>query len=355
MLEISRRNTFQYFTIFWFVVSLLYFLGLYYISDGETSSRLIDAVVFFLFFLTLGYASKFPTKYISFESSKPLKVFFNHAFASMVVTGIWLELNYLLLFEFANQSKVYYQFFLDTILWRVIIGILIYSVFVIFHYTMLYYESYNEKLERETELKTNIIEAKLRNLRFQINPHFIFNCLNSISSLTISDPAKAREMTILLSDFLRYTLAKSEKRMSKLGDELKNVNLYFEIEKIRFGEKFEYEELVPLAGNVPDNLLNVEIPSMILQPLFENAIKHGVYESIDKVMIKLECARTDDFLRISLQNNFDPEIKNTKGEKVGLKNIRERLRLIYELDNLLSVKSEGNIFKAEIFIPLQRI
>ncbi|MBU2446626.1 MAG: histidine kinase [Bacteroidetes bacterium] len=352
MLEVSRKNTFLYFTIFWFIVSFLYFLGLNYISNGKADSRLIDAFIFFLFFLALGYASKFPTKYISFESSKPLKIFFNHAFASMVVTGIWLKLNYLILFELANQSKVYHQFFLDTILWRVIIGILIYSVFVIFHYTMLYYESYNEKLEREAELKTSIIEAELRNLRFQINPHFIFNCLNSITSLTVSNPDKAREMTIKLSDYLRYTLAKSEKRMSKLGDELKNVNLYFEIEKIRFGEKFEYEELVPLAGNVPDNLLNVEIPSMILQPLSENAIKHGVYESLEKVNIKLNCIREGNYLKITIENNFDPDSKRNDGEGIGLKNIRERLKLIYGIDNLVSVNAKENLFSVTLYVPI---
>lgn len=345
MLEISRRNTFQYFAIFWFTVSLLYFLGLNYISNGETSSRLIDAAVFFLFFLTLGYASKFPTKYISFESNKPLKIFFNHAFASVVVTGIWLELNYLILFELANQSKVYYQFFLDTILWRAIIGILIYSVFVIFHYTMLYYESYNEKLEREAVLKTNIIEAELRNLRFQINPHFIFNSLNSISSLTISDPAKAREMTILLSDFLRYALAKSESNFTNLREELKNVKLYLNIEKIRFGDKFNYSE------NVPDELMGLEIPSMILQPVFENAIKHGVYESLEPIQIRLECQKREEYVSIRIENNYDREASSNKGEGVGLKNIKERLNLIYGSSRLLSIKQEENIYVVEILIP----
>jgi len=345
MLNISRKNTFLYFAIFWFIVSLFYFFGLNYVSTGETVSRLIDAFIFFLFFLALGYASKFPTKYISFESSKPLKIFFNHAIASLVVTGIWLEFNYVVLFELAGQSHEYYTFFIDSILWRSIIGVLIYSVFVIFHYTLLYYESYNEKLERESELKTSIIEAELRNLRFQINPHFIFNSLNSISSLTISDPAKAREMTILLSDFLRYALSKSESNFSSLGEELKNVNLYLNIEKIRFGDKFNYIQIVP------NEVLDFEIPSMILQPIFENAIKHGVYESLEPIQIKLECVKGESHLTIRVENNFESEIKKYKGEGVGLKNIKDRLKLIFGLDGLLSIKKENGKFIVEILIP----
>jgi sensor histidine kinase YesM len=316
-----------------------------YISNGEISSRLIDAIIFFLFFLLLGYVSKFPTKYISFESVKPLKIFFNHAIASFVVTGIWLWLNYSILFEVASQSNDYYKFFSDTILWRTIIGILIYSVFVIFHYTMLYYESYNEKLERESELKTNVVEAELRNLRFQINPHFIFNSLNSISSLTISNPSKASEMTIQLSDFLRYALSKSESNFNTLREELKNINLYLNIEKIRFGDKFSYIQ------NVSDELLDHEIPSMILQPIFENAIKHGVYESLQPIQLKLECVKRDNRLSIRLENNFESESNQNKGEGVGLKNIKDRLKLIYGYDGLLSTKKENNIFVVEIIIP----
>ncbi len=345
MLNISRRNTFLYFTVFWFVVSLIYFFGLGYISNGETASRLIDAITFLLFFLALGFVSKFPTKYISFESTKPLKIFFNHAIASLVVTAIWLELNYLILFELAKQSNEYYRFFIDTILWRAIIGILIYSVFVIFHYTLLYYEGYNEKLERESELKTSIIEAELRNLRFQINPHFIFNSLNSISSLTLTDPSRAREMTIQLSDFLRYALSKTESNFNTLREELKNINLYLNIEKIRFGDKFKYIQ------NVPDEFLDYEIPSMILQPIFENAIKHGVYESLEPIQIKLDCEKKEEHLSIRIENNFEPEVKQNKGEGVGLKNIKDRLKLIYGYDGLLSTQKENNIFIVEIFIP----
>jgi LytS/YehU family sensor histidine kinase len=152
-------------------------------------------------------------------------------------------------------------------------------------------------------------------------------------------------MTIQLSDFLRYALSKSESNFNTLREELKNINLYLNIEKIRFGDKFSYIQ------NVSDELLDHEIPSMILQPIFENAIKHGVYESLQPIQLKLECVKRDNRLSIRLENNFESESNQNKGEGVGLKNIKDRLKLIYGYDGLLSIKKENNIFVVEIIIP----
>lgn len=350
MIGISGKNSFQFFALFWFVVSVFYFIALNLLSNVNFYFKLIDAIIFFIFFLSLGYVAQFPARFISFETNSIPKIFFNHAVASMISTALWLGISYIIVtIPFIEKeildSYRYSTFFNETILWRIIIGMLIYSVFVIYHYTLLYYQSYREKVEHEAKLKTHVVEAELRNLRFQINPHFIFNSLNSISSLTISNPQKAREMTILLSDFLRYALAKSESNFNSIREELKNVNLYLSIEKIRFGDKFNYIQIVPAE------VLDFEIPSMILQPIFENAIKHGVYESLEPIQIKLECEKRAEHLSIRIKNNYDPEISQNKGEGVGLKNIKERLKLIYGLEGLLSTKKEKNLFVVEILIP----
>ena len=97
----------------------------------------------------------------------------------------------------------------------------------------------------------------------------------------------------------------------------------------------------------------LKLPSMILQPLFENAVKHGVYESIDKVVITLKCKPEKEYLAITVVNNFDPESVSAKGEGIGLRNIRSRLKLIYNQDNLLTVKKEKDTFTANIFIPFE--
>jgi len=150
-------------------------------------------------------------------------------------------------------------------------------------------------------MKTLVKEAELKSLKFQINPHFIFNSLNSINSLTMSDPQKAGAMTIKLSDYLRFTLSKNEKQKSKLKEEIDSTKLYLDIEKVRFGDKIEYVE------EIQKKCLDVQVPSMILQPLFENAIKHGVYESLDKVGIKFSCSLNGDYLKVVVENEFDAE------------------------------------------------
>jgi len=152
-------------------------------------------------------------------------------------------------------------------------------------------------------------------------------------------------MTILLSQFLRSTLSKNERQKNKLSEEISNAKLYLDIEKVRFEERLEFVE------DIDKYCSEIEVPSMILQPLLENAVKHGVYESIDKVVIKLTCRQEKDYLRLNVTNNFDPESVSTKGEGIGLKNIKSRLKLIYNQENLLSSRKENNFFIVDIFIP----
>src|SRR4030066_227806 len=130
--------------------------------------------------------------------------------------------------------------------------------------------------------------------------------------------------------------------------ELKNIKLYLEIEKIRFEDKFDFNEEV--APESRDML----VPNMILQPLFENAIKHAVYESLEKVTLKFKSLVQNDFLNISLENNFDSTSENKSGSGIGLKNISERLKLIYGLNNLINVEKTEGIFRVNLYIPLSK-
>lgn len=202
---------------------------------------------------------------------------------------------------------------------------------------------------KEAELKNLITEAELKSLKFQINPHFIFNSLNSMSALTEIDPARAKQMIIKLAEFLRFLLKTNELEKNSLREELKNIRLYLDIERVRFEDKFEYFE------EINDGCDNIQLPTMILQPLFENAIKHAVYETIDKVELKLKCKLQDEFLKIELVNNFDEGAPLKKGAGVGLNNIRERLKLIYQRDDLLNIQSKNGMFNVTLYIPVDKI
>jgi LytS/YehU family sensor histidine kinase len=260
-----------------------------------------------------------------------------------ITSGIWIFSTYFIITSILTGSK---EFMNDTLLWRFIIGVFFYLLIVSLNYILIYYNSFQDKIVKEAELNSLIREAELKSLKYQINPHFIFNSLNSISALTLSQPAQAQAMTIKLSEFMRNTLSKNIKQKNQLSEELRNVRLYLDIEKIRFREKFDVIE------EVSDECEKVEVPNMILQPLVENAIKHGVYESIDKVTIRIKCRQESDYLAIEVENNFDEDAISNRGEGLGLQNIRNRLKLIYNKDNLLSITKERNRFTAKIFIPL---
>ena len=296
--------------------------------------------------MALGLSFWFTVSFNSLENYSTSKVFINHIAAAVITSGLWILIGYYAIINLITGDKVYSDFLLKSLVWRFLIGILFYTVIIAVDYVIIYYNNFQEKLLKEVELKALVKEAELKTLKYQINPHFIFNSLNSISSLTISNPLQAQEMTIKLSSFLRSILSKNEKQKNKLIEEINNAKLYLDIEKVRFAEKFEFVEEIKIECK------EMEVPSMILQPILENAIKHGVYESLDKVTIKLSCGMEKEYFRITIENNFDPESIPRKGEGIGLKNIRNRLKLIYNQENLLTVQKDTNLFKVNIFIPV---
>ena len=308
----------------------------------------VDAVVFNFLIAALGLSFWYSSVYLSIENNQITKVILTHFGGGILISLVWLALGYFAVISLINDTEKFGDFFVKTIKSRFIIGILYYFLLTAFYYIVIYYSGFQERVLKETELKNLVTEAELRSLKFQINPHFIFNSLNSMSALTEIDPKKAKQMIIKLAEFLRYTLANNDRQKNSLNEELKNIKLYLDIEKIRFDDKFIFvEELHEECGKT-------EIPSMILQPLFENAIKHAVYETLDAVTIKLTCTKQDDFLKISLCNNFEGE-SHKKGAGVGLKNIKDRLALIYQQDNLMEIKKENGKFIVNIFIPLKAI
>lgn len=307
-----------------------------------TSDSLLSAFLFGFIAITFWYQCR----YNSLESANILRVLINHALAAALTAAIWLGLIYYLLTRILATSASYLIFLEASLPWRYFIGILLYFVVVAFYYLLIYYQSFHEKLVRESELKSLVKEAELKTLKFQINPHFIFNSLNSINSLILTMPENASEMTVKLADFLRSTLSSNDVPQKPFQEELRTAKLYLDIEKTRFGDKIIYRETVDKA------VLGISVPSMILQPIFENAVKYGVYESLSPVNIRLTSHLEDYTLNIIVENDFDPENITGKGEGVGLKNIKSRLELMYGQPNLLKTTLTENLFRVTINIPI---
>lgn len=328
-----------------FSYALISFLILQFGLNIDFETSVADSLVSAILLCGFTIIWFYPAKYISIEQNKILKVIISHEISAIISSALWILLTYIVMLAVIGFGDKYETFFYNTLLWRFMVGWVLYALAVSFYYLVSYYTESKDRALKESELKNLITQAELKSLKFQINPHFIFNSLNSMSALTEINPPKAKEMIIKLADFLRYILATNEQEKNKLSDELKNIRLYLEIEKIRFEDKFDYTE------EVDDGCSKVEIPNMLLQPLFENVIKHAVYETLDKVHLKLKCGLDERYLKIILENNFDESTKPRKGAGVGLKNIHDRLNLIYHRTDLMEVKKEKGIFSVTLFIP----
>ncbi|MBU1368685.1 MAG: histidine kinase [Bacteroidetes bacterium] len=342
---IKNRSYLILYMAVWVMLMLIQTAILNYYQDLKLSASINDAVVFNGILAVIGFNIWYVLKFNLKDQKNTFDLIVNHLLAAIITISLWLAAGYYLLKALESGNESYLSFLNQSLPWRAIIGSFFYLIFILIYYIMLYYEDLQQKMRVETELNSLVREAELHALKSQINPHFLFNSLNSISSLTVSSPEKAQEMVIKLSDFLRYSLSHDRNETTSMKRELENIERYLDIEKVRFGHRLNYRKAVP------DECLQSDIPNMILQPLFENAIKHGVYNSTEEVLIELRCAPSAEFLELHILNDFDPESTRTKGEGIGLKNIRNRLQLLYQRSDLLEIHREKIVFEVILRIP----
>jgi len=256
----------------------------------------------------------------------------------------WLFLSWQILLLLINDDG-YQLFAFEALPYRFAVGMLIYTIITMVYLLLNSLRDLQIKNQRMSELNNLVRDAEINALKAQINPHFLFNSLNSIASLTIVSPGKAREMVVKLSEYMRYVIRRNERELMDLSEEMTNINRYLDIEMTRFGERIE------VINRVESECSNARIPNMVLQPIFENAVKHGVYESSDTVRIFTRCKLTTNELIMVIANNFDPEATPVKGKGIGLENIRRRLLLQYNRSDLLQYGKIGNLFTVVLTIP----
>jgi two-component sensor histidine kinase len=229
-------------------------------------------------------------------------------------------------------------------------GVLLYLLSVAADYVMLAIDASREAERREAEARLLAGDAELRALKAQINPHFLYNSLNSISALTSLDAARARHMCILLSDFLRSTLGMGDKQSIPLGEELDLVRRYLAIEKIRFGARLEVEE------SIAADCAGQPVPPLLLQPLVENAVVHGIANIVEHGRLRLAVERTaGQDIVITIENTFDPEAPPSRRSGFGLVNVRKRLAARYGNRSSLRAAANGDRFQVEIQIPPEEV
>jgi sensor histidine kinase YesM len=341
---IKSRNI-VYYIIIWGLIASAHAVVLNHYYGIDHLIAITDSLVFNALFSIIAIGLWYTVRFNNFDNKHLQDVIINHLGIALISMVIWFFSGYFLLHEVFSDQSDYIIFLNQSIPWRLASGLFFYALTVLVYYLIISYRNLQDKIQNELELKALVKETELSMLKSQINPHFLFNSLNSISSLTITNPAKAQEMIIKLSEFLRHSISHKEEQMVPLHDEIEHIMRYLEIEKIRFGDRLHYDFTIDGAcGNFP-------LPSMILQPIFENAIKHGVYESTEEVTIRFICQPVTNGMLMKISNNYDPQSPPRKGNRMGIKNIVNRLKLIYQSDDLLKISKGEKTFEVELFLP----
>jgi LytS/YehU family sensor histidine kinase len=269
-----------------------------------------------------------------------------------IVTGTSLLLSYTatyssmkVLLPLSEGSNEYINFLTSSepIRWMIAFLLLASAGLLYLFYNRL--KEVQDSHDREASTKVMVKEAELQKLQLQLQPHFLFNSLNSINALILTQPDKAGKMVQQLSDFLRATLKRADEQWITLSKEIEYLQLYLSIEKVRFGHRLD------VHLNLDDQIQLWLIPPLLLQPLVENAIKFGLYGTTGPVAINISTQREGDSLVIEISNPFDEDMQPAEGSGFGISGLRRRLYLLYARNDLLTTRIDDSKFIVRLILP----
>ena len=301
----------------------------------------IDAVITWFFVGALVFFTTNTFSYYHPSRGKGLYV----VIMPLMLSYLWLKVTELLIL--AIIKDVDYGLFFDTSsFYRFSVVYLILAGTTLFSFTWYQLGEKEGEQRRKEETDRMAKEAELFKLRQQLQPHFLFNSLNSINSLIGSRPQEARTMVQQLSDFLRGTLRREDQRFITLGEELDYLKLYLDIEQVRFGHRLK------VKIDCKEEYLTCKIPPLILQPIMENAIKFGLYGTTENLEINFRCTSEDNTLLITIVNPYDSDMQPPKGTGFGLSSVKRRLYLLYARKDLLELTENGGQFTVHVKVPM---
>src|SRR5262245_19508179 len=303
--------------------------------------------------LTLAYAfvclaAWYPCRATPLQTSGGARLLGTHASAALVSAGLLIVLASAWARTLAALGyPTAFERFSDQVPALFVTGTLLFALSVFAHYLLISYEAARRSETRTLELDVLARDAQLTALRAQVNPHFLFNSLHSIASLIGSDQPGARRMCVLLADFLRDSVRFGGRDQITLGQEFSLLRQYLGIEQIRFGKRLAVlEELSP-------SLEAALVPPLLLQPIVENAVKHGIAGLIEGGMITVRAATSPSELVLTVENPYDVDRATTTGTRTGLQNVKRRLDTEFGPAASVRVADGDGRYFAEIRLPLR--
>jgi two-component system LytT family sensor kinase len=336
----SNKRMYLFIILLWVIWATLQAWALAW-SGFPFQTAIIDSAVSNGLLMIIGLSIRNVLRYY-----RPGKGRFFYLFAwNFCIAAIWVGVVKWALSQLLTDPT-YLAFLYKSLPVRFFIAFLMTGWMALIHWLLFTFEENRENEKRKADADKLSKDAELYKLRQQLQPHFLFNSLNSISSLTGSRPEEARHMIQQLADFLRGTLKNDEKMLVSLEEELHYLQLYLDIEKVRFGHRLSTEV------KHDETSINDQVPQMLLQPIVENAIKFGLYDTTGTVTITIDTKSINGNLILTIQNPFDPQTSQSRsGTGFGLSSIQRRLYLLYARKDLIETKAENNLFTTTVTIP----
>jgi two-component system sensor histidine kinase AlgZ len=314
------------------------------LSYGEAA---LIAIPMCLVYAFLCQASWYLCRAVPLQHTETVRLCVTHATAAAVSAGVWIGIGYI--WVWLIETSAYFGPFIDRYVGQLPIlvfsGVVLFLLAVALNYLLITFEGSQQAEKKALQLDVLAREAELKALRAQVDPHFLFNSLNSINAMIMTDAAAARRMCVLLAEFLRGSLKLGSELRIPLADELRLTECYLDIERVRLGSRLRVEKDVERECEM------CMVPPLILQPLVENAITHGVAPMLDGGVVRLQVERNGAGVRIAIENAFEPESASKNGAGMGLQNVRMRLKNLYNGDARMNVDENGDRFRVELQLP----
>ncbi|MCI0707888.1 MAG: histidine kinase [Ignavibacteriae bacterium] len=343
---LSDKRKLAIYLLAWLIIGILLATLLVAVGDVNWIPAFILTLPMALVYAFICLSSWYLCRAFPLAKTDFLKLSLIYLISGSLESSLWVLLGqgWLWLFQHASPHPALDNVIIDSRLFFGI-GLVLYLLVVAILYLIVALEETRKIEERSFQLRLLAQEAELRALRAQIDPHFLFNSLNSISALTTKSPEAARNMTVLLADFFRKSLKLGAQESISLSQEIELALGFLQIEQVRFGERLKVEQ------HIDESALPCLVPPLILQPIVENAVNHGIKHLIEGGTIRLHTELNGSRLSIVVENPCDPDRSRTTSSGLGLANIRNRLQTSFQKDARLDVSEHNGMFRAELALP----
>ncbi len=328
-----------------FCLSVVLFASFVFNYDILDSMFLFLPPLFFILIFSL--STWYLCKIRPVRETSILMTAFIHFLSATILNALWLAQSYGYAFLLNKTTKmlIWTARFEESFAVWVAIGYTVYFLSVLFHYLVMAIESTREAERDALEKDILAVRSELRALKSSIHPHFLFNSLTALEALIRKDKNKAERVANLLSGFLQYSMKHSRTDVTTVRDEVEHIRTYLDIEKIRLGKRLK------IKIEIQKQCERAEILSLLLIPLVENSIKHGISQCLETGTLEVQISKQNSRLHIKITNPYDPDYKARVGEGLGLRIIKERMSIHYGSGSSMRTETDDGFYIVNIWIP----